>query len=220
VRHRLFDISDDEQIAEISRVVSDHAVAIADGHHRYLTALGYRQTRSRDGDAGPWDHIMAMMAPAEGSGLTVGPYHRILPEAPHDLERLETAFEVLPAVADAPHHAGELVIATSEAAHLLRPRPEAIRDLPAPYRQASAAIASEVLYPLLGITVDDVDYVSDVAGAMAAATGGRAALLVAPVSEHAIAEAGEVGLRFPRKTTFFVPKPRAGLVIRSFNPGG
>ena len=56
----------------------------------------------------------------------------------------------------------------------------------------------------------------DFMGAVAAATGGRVALLVAPVSEHAIAEAGEVGLRFPRKTTFFVPKPRAGLVIRDF----
>ena len=41
-------------------------------------------------------------------------------------------------------------------------------------------------------------------------------MLVAPVSEHAIAAAGEAGLRFPQKTTYFVPKPRAGLVMRAF----
>jgi uncharacterized protein (DUF1015 family) len=216
VRHRLYDIDDDEQTGEIGRVVDEHAVSIADGHHRYLTALGYRKTRNTVDGPGPWDHIMAMMSPAEGSGLTVGPYHRILPKAPADLDALQVAFEVHPAVADVPHHAGELVIAGDDGAHLLRPRPEALADLPPPYREASAAIAREVLYPLVGITEEDVDFVAHAEEAVAAATGGRAALLVAPVSEHAIAEAGEVGLRFPRKTTFFVPKPRAGLVIRSF----
>lgn len=213
VQHRLYDISDDEQISEISRVVDEHAVAIADGHHRYLTALGYLQDRG----PGPWDRIMAMMSPAEGSGLTVGPYHRILPFVPDDLGILESAFSVSPGEPVVPDRAGDLVIATATGATRLSPRPESLAPLPAPFREASAAVAREVLYPLLGITEEDVDFVSDVREAVArTADGGGAALLVAPVSEHAIAEAGEVGLRFPRKTTFFVPKPRAGLVIRAF----
>ena len=77
-------------------------------------------------------------------------------------------------------------------------------------------MAREVLYPLLGISEDHADYVADADGAVAVAPDGGAALLVAPVTEHAIAEAGEMGLRFPQKTTYFIPKPRAGLVLRVF----
>ncbi|HDK44667.1 MAG TPA: DUF1015 family protein, partial [Actinobacteria bacterium] len=32
----------------------------------------------------------------------------------------------------------------------------------------------------------------------------------------AVSDAAAQGLRFPRKTTLFIPKPRAGLVLRSF----
>jgi uncharacterized protein (DUF1015 family) len=43
--------------------------------------------------------------------------------------------------------------------------------------------------------------------------------LVAPVPEAAIAEASDAGIRFPQKSTYFMPKPRAGLVIRCFDAG-
>jgi uncharacterized protein (DUF1015 family) len=42
---------------------------------------------------------------------------------------------------------------------------------------------------------------------------------MAAVSEQAIAAAAAAGLRFPQKSTFFVPKPRSGLVIRCFADG-
>lgn len=211
--HRLYDVTDADHMAAISKVVDEHAVAIADGHHRYLTALGYLQDRG----PGPWDRIMAMMSPAEGSGLTVGPYHRMLPFVPDDLGSLESVFVVSPTDARVPDQPGDLIIATVDAATRLSPLPGVLDHLPAPFREASAAVAREILYPLLGITEEDVDFVADATEAIQrTAAGHEAALLVAPVSEHAIAEAGDAGLRFPRKTTFFVPKPRAGLVIRSF----
>jgi hypothetical protein len=111
------------------------------------------------------------------------------------------------------------VVATSTTAWLLTPRREALEALPAPWREASPAVARELLYPRLGMSEDSATYVSDGAEAVAAAAGlpDGAALLVAPVSEHAIAEAGEMGIRFPQKTTYFIPKPRAGLAIRVFS---
>jgi uncharacterized protein (DUF1015 family) len=80
-------------------------------------------------------------------------------------------------------------------------------------------VARELLYPLLGIDEAGATYVPDAADAVAQVTSGRTAVLVAPVSEEAIVAAGDLGLRFPSKTTFFVPKPRAGLVMRSIAPG-
>jgi hypothetical protein len=110
------------------------------------------------------------------------------------------------------------VISSPEGTWGLVPRPEAIECLPQPWRAASTAVAREALYPLFGVDEASATYVADATEALACIAGGGTAVLVAPVSEAAIASAGEVGLRFPSKTTFFVPKPRAGLVMRSIAP--
>jgi uncharacterized protein (DUF1015 family) len=39
------------------------------------------------------------------------------------------------------------------------------------------------------------------------------------VPEATIALASDAGVRFPQKSTYFTPKPRAGLVIRVFDAG-
>jgi uncharacterized protein (DUF1015 family) len=223
VHHRLHDVTDPQRIAEISARVDAHPVAIADGHHRYTTYLGYRKTRDERDGAGPWGAILALVSPAEGSGLTVGPYHRLFREFPFDPNRvadvLADAFVVEPGPPAVPAVAGSLTIATATGAWLLTPRDEALAVLPAPWREASPAVARELLYPRLGIGEDSASYIADAAEAVAAAAGlpDGAALLVAPVSEHAIAEAGETGIPFPQKTTYFIPKPRAGLTIRVFD---
>jgi uncharacterized protein (DUF1015 family) len=219
VRHRLYDITDPERIAAISSRVGAHPVAIADGHHRYTTYLGYRKTREAVDGAGPWDAILALVSPAEGSGLTVGPYHRLFLEFPFDATAVADAFVVEPSPPTVPAAAGSLTVATAGGTWLLTPRPGALATLPVPWREASPAVARELLYPRLGISEDSASYVADASEAVAAAAGlpDGAALLVAPVSETAISEAGEMGIRFPQKTTYFVPKPRAGLAIRVFD---
>ena len=220
VRHRLYDITDPERIAAIAQRVDEHPVAIADGHHRYTTYLGYRKTRDAEDGAGPWGAILALVSPAEGSGLTVGPYHRLFHEFPFDPDAVADAFVVEPGPPAVPAAPGSLTVSTPAATWLLTPRPEALGALPAPWREASPAVARELLYPRLGISEDSASYVADAAEAVAAAAGlpDGAALLVAPVSEHAISAAGEMGIRFPQKTTYFIPKPRAGLTIRVFDP--
>ena len=149
----------------------------------------------------------------------MGPYHRLFLEFPFEPDAVADVFVVEPGAPAVPAAAGSLTVATNTASWLLTPRPEALAVLPAPWREASPAVARELLYPRLGISEDSASYVADAAEAVAAAAGlpDGAALLVAPVSEHAIAEAGEMGIRFPQKTTYFVPKPRAGLAIRVFD---
>ncbi|NNF68638.1 MAG: DUF1015 domain-containing protein [Acidimicrobiia bacterium] len=217
VEHRLYPITDAERIAEITRAAAGGAVSIADGHHRYTTALTYQA--ARDGHGG-WDSILTLLAPTSGSGFTVGPYHRTFSRWRLDPNVLHTAFDVSPTTDVLPARPGDIVVVPHlGGALLLSPRPEAIANLPQPWQDASAAVAREVLYPLLEVTEADADYVSDDADAVsrARAGSGGGAILVAPVTEDAIAAASEAGVRFPQKTTFFVPKPRAGLVIRTFS---
>jgi uncharacterized protein (DUF1015 family) len=215
VRHRVWKITDRDQIDRISAAVDAHPISIADGHHRYLTALEYRENRS---EPGPWDAILALVAPAEGSGLTVGPYHRVFDDFPFTPAAVAAAFDVTESTPEVPSSPGDLVVSSPRGTWRLAPRPEAVEHLPEPWRAASTAIAREVLYPLLGVDEAAATYVPEATDALEFTASGGTAVLVAPVSEAAIAAAGELGLRFPSKTTFFVPKPRAGLVMRTIAP--
>lgn len=220
VRHRLYDITAPDRIAAICDAVAGHTVSIADGHHRFVTATAYREQRDASDGPGPWDAIMAVVAPAEGSGLRVAPYHRVLPGVALDRDRLQESFAVAAAGPAEPERPGVIVAVDAGGAVEIEARPEVLATLPEPWREASAAVARELLLPLLGATEAQATYTPDPAAALreAAETGGTA-ILVAPVSEHAIAEASEAGIRFPQKTTYFTPKPRAGLVIRTFEEG-
>lgn len=214
-RHRLYDVTDGETAAAVERAIAAHPVAIADGHHRYSTALGYRKERTRGEGPGPWDSIMALLAPAEGSGLAIGPYHRVLRKALEDVDAAAESFTITPAPPEPPVDPGDIVAVCDGRAWLLRPHGPVFDSLPEPYRLSSTAVAESVLYPLVGIDEKDATYTADAAEASAmAARGGGTAILVAPLPEHAVAVAGEMGLKFPTKSTFFTPKPRAGLVLR------
>ena len=103
----------------------------------------------------------------------------------------------------------------------LIPRPDHLEALPDPWRLASPAVARELLYPLLGVDESDASYYADPPEALQAGAGHADGVvaLMSTVSEKAIDAATTAGLRFPQKSTFFVPKPRSGLVIRSFEDG-
>jgi len=213
VTHRLSDITDEARIAQIAREVAAHAVSIADGHHRYTTALAFAGDRG----GGGWDAIMAVVAPAQGSGLTVAPYHRFLEDTLFDPEAVADAFFVESAAPRGPQEPGTLVVVANGLAWLLTPRTKALAGLADPLRVASAAVARDVLYPLLGVDETAARYSPNAADVIARAADGGTGVLVAAVTEHAIAAASEAGIRFPQKTTYFTPKPRAGLVIRAFD---
>ena len=54
VVHRLWPVSDPEFIRRIQAAMKDKKLVIADGHHRYETALNYRnEGRAKAGEAGP-----------------------------------------------------------------------------------------------------------------------------------------------------------------------
>ena len=85
VRHRLWALpADGEQVATVApliRAASSRPVTIADGHHRYETALRYRDERrmSRSCEEDPaFDYILTLFLEATAQPLTVLPTHRIL----------------------------------------------------------------------------------------------------------------------------------------------
>lgn len=219
VEHRLYDLVDPDLHQAITAAVSTHPLAIADGHHRFATALRHRRDRRAARGSGPWDAIMAFLAPISG-GLSVGPVHRVFRTADYRPDRLEP-FEVRELSApEPPREPGSLVVVPGPGHGrpplLLRPRPAALDPLPIPWRTASPAVAREVLYPLVGVREGEAVYHPDTTAALDELGGlpRGLAVLNSPVPADTIAAALEEGLRFPQKSTFFHPKPRAGLVLR------
>jgi len=85
-RHSLWPITDPEKIAVIRNVMKDRPVFIADGHHRYETALNYRNEMRRAGakceGAESFENRMMTFVNMDDEGLTIFPTHRLIFDVP------------------------------------------------------------------------------------------------------------------------------------------
>lgn len=79
VIHRLWCVYDEKVIAALSEKMADKKLYIADGHHRYETALNYKKF-CYDNMQEPEnsDYVCMMLVNMENSGLVVFPTHRIV----------------------------------------------------------------------------------------------------------------------------------------------
>ena len=81
VTHRLWIISRPQRVAAILKAMQDQKLVIADGHHRYETALAYRnECRSRSGKIDPeasFERVMMAFINTHSEGLTILPTHRV-----------------------------------------------------------------------------------------------------------------------------------------------
>jgi uncharacterized protein (DUF1015 family) len=90
VRHRLWTCGQDEA-APVLALLSRAPLTIADGHHRYETALRYRAHQAAAGSAGPdpaWDHLLALIYPLDQSPRAL-PTHRVIRGRPCGEDLLE-----------------------------------------------------------------------------------------------------------------------------------
>lgn len=83
--HKMWCVSDEKILSEITAKFADKKLYIADGHHRYETALNYHRHLCANGDAVPGDlsaFIPCMLVNMENDGLVVFPTHRIVRDMP------------------------------------------------------------------------------------------------------------------------------------------
>jgi uncharacterized protein (DUF1015 family) len=89
--HRLWRIDDDEVLDEIGAVLADMPLVIADGHHRYETAVAYRaERRAADGDPlepQPYDFAPVYLANRHDPGLEPFATHRVVTAIDPAVER-------------------------------------------------------------------------------------------------------------------------------------
>lgn len=83
VKHSIWAISNEENITKIQSFMRDKSIYIADGHHRYETALKYRDDMRvseglTEGEERNYDYVMMMFVNFMDDGLKVFPTHRVI----------------------------------------------------------------------------------------------------------------------------------------------
>jgi uncharacterized protein (DUF1015 family) len=97
--HRLWAISEPGQIRQITKLLEPLPIYIADGHHRYETALAYRHERRQEEPGAPanaaFNYVMMVLVAISDPGLVILPTHRLVQEAPGIcLDQLESRLQV------------------------------------------------------------------------------------------------------------------------------
>ena len=82
VVHRVWKVSEPATVAAAQAKMADKKLIIADGHHRYETALNYRnqmrdQAKSSDPEA-PYERVMMTFVNMDAPGLVILPTHRVV----------------------------------------------------------------------------------------------------------------------------------------------
>ena len=228
--HRFWRITDPGVIAAVADAMRDRWILIADGHHRYETALAYRDERraaeGADGDA-PYDRVLMGLTALDDPGLVVLPTHRLLTRWPAGAADGFAAREVadldalLAALAVAPEDAPALGLIVPGSVTLLTGT--TLPGQSAGERLDVAAIEREILIPHLGadqaaLAHDEVlSYTKDAGEAQRLVASGEvaAALILRGIPKAAIAEVAEAGETMPQKSTYFFPKLLTGVAFHS-----
>jgi len=216
--------------------VRKEAVVIADGHHRYETALKFRD----DVGGGESERVLMAIVPFESEGLVVQPTHRVVSFKDEALmkdclKRIEKDFELVPlqgpGAADWEEEiasrkgAGQLGLLKKEGGRALgyglQPKnwkaflEESRKALPGHqdgFHALDVAVVSRLLPPEGAVVTPDRDAAR--AAETLCSTDRSLVFLVRAVPPGEVFGLSVAGERFPEKTTYFYPKMPTGIVFR------
>lgn len=232
VTHRLWRLGEPTAVAAVAAAYHGVRVVLADGHHRWAAARAHAAAHPGDPEAA---RGLAWLVDAADGGPEVRAIHRVVASLPAGArEQVERDFHVAPvavtalegALARADGFALGLVAGAGPAAApaveawLLRPRDlDALRGrLPADTDPAVSGLDVAVLdgVVLPALVTGPVTYTPQAEAAAAAVRAGQAAaaFLLRPATVAQVMAVAEAGGRVPPKSTWFRPKPRAGLLLR------
>jgi uncharacterized protein (DUF1015 family) len=225
----------------LTRLLSDKQLFIADGHHRYETALGYRdERRQADPDwspDAPYEWTMMLLVPIEDPGLVVLPTHRMVTLPPGrearalvDCWRERFAVEAAPLPPNPRDLTDELARRGREAhvfaalgvepgtVHYLTLRAQPDRwPHPETWRDLSVGLLEALIVEPLqhAHSGTGVEFTRDPAEALhhAEASPRNVSFLLNPTGVEQILTVAGAGDRMPEKSTYFAPKVATGLVM-------
>ncbi|MFM9070290.1 MAG: DUF1015 family protein [Acidimicrobiaceae bacterium] len=214
VQHIVERVSNRARCAVISKLIAQHPVVIADGHHRYAISRTYRDENPQLNDA---KSTLCYINELIDEQLSVAAIHRLYSdvEVGSLLAQLQKYFDVI----DLPTLTPAIIAKMSQDSHLtfvaptgqtksLKPKPEmfaGVRNLDSVFLEHALADIDKSVSYQHGFTEVTTQL----------KTGKyTAAILIRPVSVAEIQRTAAEGLLMPPKSTFFTPKLQTGLAIR------
>ncbi len=240
VTHTLWKISNTADVEKIVNTLADKQLFIADGHHRYETALNFRNHCRESGvivDGADVDHVMMTLVDMDDKGLVVFPTHRLIVDKAVDRDEIarlcydDFNTRVLPLCdLKAALKRGEegktfalytggndflLMTFKDEKKRIIDNRSEAYSDLDV------SVLHSLVLENALGIDKENMAnqvnlrYTRSMDEAIESVKTGKAnaAFLINATKVSQIKAVALAGDKMPQKSTYFYPKLKTGLVM-------
>lgn len=255
-RHRLWRILDPLIHQRVTEAMQDKRLFIADGHHRYETALNFRKylkdTDPTFSDRHPANHVMMYLCSMGDPGLIILPAHRLLkavseadmqqalktshtyfdvveyPFVPEDRMRVEGHF--LDALENGSNRPSIGIYAHRSTVFYLLTLKSGVMDrlfndqLDASVRHLDVTVLTHLMFmKILGFDQARLDneqligYASTADKAFQSIDAGAfdVAFILNPTRIEQVQEVAGKGLIMPRKSTYFFPKVKSGLVMNT-----
>lgn len=207
---------------KLAEALAEKRLYIADGHHRYETALQYMREEQKRGrievDEDTPTFVFAYLVATQDPGLVILPTHRVVRGAPDAVrDAAARAFDAAPIDAGAlEDQQPPIALARDGRIDALRLRPGIdLGGLPESWRSLPVAQAEELLLKPARAAGAEVTYTHETSVALEAAREGAASVLVRAVEPETLMRVADARERLPQKTTYFYPKVPTGLVMRS-----
>ena len=219
--HKLWQVTDPALLSAIADQLRGTQALIADGHHRYQAYRQLQRTLRGAGQAdggSPWDFGLALLVDQSDYPLRIGPIHRSVAaltmadisdasaERGDELSSCPDREAAFALQAQAPSDRAAFVLSDGRAWAVLTTRRSSAVD---------AAVLADDLLPAWQIAEEQVGYHHSLDQALHTTVGQPGVVVaVRPPSLAQVMDTAAEGIRMPRKSTSFAPKPRMGVVMR------
>ena len=231
--HQLWCLDEAERNREIQTLFASRQLLIADGHHRYETALAFQDEmtqKTSNGKSTGYDYMMMNLVRMESPGLAVLAIHRLLQNLSAD--RITHAVSKLPEVFEV--HAIDTQANLMAKLEAQKSKSPAIGMYTADDRyrlliphsttagQLDVTLVQETIIKELfqiETVAEHISYTAYTDDAIAHVKGGsdRVAILMNPTPVEQVLEVAMAGSTMPQKSTYFYPKMATGFVLNLLN---
>jgi uncharacterized protein (DUF1015 family) len=246
VKHAIWRVTDPQRLKLVQKAMENKKLVITDGHHRYESAVAYRDERRKTEkwtEDSAFNFHMCYMVPVQDEGLVVLPTHRLLRESKltNDtlkvLKRFFTISEIAPTVEalesflknHKKEHAFCIYDGSKAYSLLLKDEKNAFElvnaGCPKEVCLLDVVILRDVVFKhimkVVKLKMDEhIFYAESTRSALEKVDSGQAklAFLVNPISPEMVWQIAQKNWRLPEKSTDFYPKPVSGLTIMDISP--
>ena len=232
--NKVWRLTDEAAITEISQSIEGQNVFIADGHHRYQVACEYREfCRAQKGiseEKQAYDYVMTYFTNMDAKDLQIFPMHRIVRKFPEDMNFLEEFFsvdkiktqeELLIMLAKAGHNEHFFGLYTKKGIYLVGLKNKTllnqlIKEGSEEYKNLDATILKNLVLDRIGISSDDsIIYTKDLTDVISKVDEGEyeAGFIMNAVKIQQLKIIALNDEKMPPKTTYFYPKVLSGLTV-------